>query len=814
MRDLRLAFRSLRRAPGFVAAAVLTLALGIGVTTAGFSLINALLLRPLPGIVDGGRLAVVQFDDTVLGGSQRSVAVSPAQLRDLTEGLSAVTGLASYVGSVMNVGTTDTAVQVRMEYIMPRYFALLGTRPALGRLLTDEDDRAGAPQVAVIGHDLWATLYHRDPAVIGKRLRISTETFTVVGVTPMGFGGISGPRAAGLWIPSETFVSTVRVFSDVINWTPFLRHYQFVMRPASGASLERAEAELAARGQHVLGKRLRSIRGAGLPSFWRERTVDTLRLIMGVTGVVLLLACANVAGLVLVRGLHRWGEAAMRKVLGASIADLARRQLIESLVLAAGGTLLGLGIATLAVRAFRGAVLVRGLAPLDAIPLDARVALFAAGAAVVAAVIAGLAPLSLVAQVTAMDAIRGAARAITRPGRRLRQAFTVLQFAVSLALLAGAALLFRTLRTLAGVELGFDPNGVAMVEVQPARRGYQGARLEAYYIDLLDRLRAEPGIESVALASFVPFSGNSVFQEVSHHAADGATASSWAALSTVSPDYFRVLRVPMVRGRSFTGAEFVARSKERPPVVVINQALAGRLFGDANPVGKLVVGNPDPRPFEVVGVVAESRWNTLGEVRQAWEGGPHVYRLYHTTTSPGGQVIVRSREPSGRLLATVQRVAAALDRSVPVANARMLEDNIAEYLAPRRLLFKVLTWLAVLGLAIAAVGLYGVVAYGVTSRTRELGIRMALGARSGRVLTSVLREGCGLAALGVVAGVLPALILGRVLASSLVGVSALDPAALLAAAGTLFATALLASWIPARRAAGLQPASALRLDAN
>lgn len=812
--DLRHAIRSLGGAPGFAATAVLTLGLGIGSTTAGFSLINALFLRPLPGIVDGDRLAVVQFVDTVLGGSQRYLAVSPSQFTDLTRGLSATAGLASYVAGTLNVGTTDTAVQVQVEYVMPRYFALLGTRPALGRLLTEDDDHpVGAPPVAVIGDELWATLFHRDPDVIGKGLRISTESFVVVGVTPAGFGGISGPGAAQLWIPSGAFVSTVRAYSEVINWTPVLRRYQFVMRPARGASIGQAEAELATQAQHVLGKRMLLIRGAGLPGLRREQAVDTVRLIMGVAGIVLLVALANVVGLILLRGLHQRDQAAMRRVLGAGLADLARRPLLESLLLGAAGALVGLGIARLAMQVFRRAVLVRGLAPLDVVPFDGRVVVFTVGVSALAAGIASVAPLTLVARVSAMDAVRGAGRAVSRSGRRLRQGFTVLQFAASLALLVGAALLFRTLRTLSNVDLGFDPRGVAMVEVQPASWGHQGNQLQTYYVDLLERLRAARAIESAALASNAPFSGSGAFGELSHHAADGTRTFSWAAVATVSPDYFRTLRIPVVRGRSFTEAEFVATSEKRPAVVVINQALAERLFGDGDPVGKFVVSNTDPRPAEIVGVVADSRWMTLGEVRQAWEGGPQVYRLYHTTTSPGGLVIVRSREPpGGRALIALQRVAAELDRSVPVVSPRTLDDNIARYLSPRRLLFKLLGWLSAAGLLIAAVGLYGVVAYGVTVRMREFGIRMALGAPYRRVLMSVLREGGSLAVLGVLAGIVPALILSRVLASVLVGVSQVDPFALLVSVGTIVGAALLASWIPARRAAAMQPASALRSD--
>ncbi len=326
--DLRCALRSLNRSRGFAATAILTLALGIGTATAGFSVLNWLFLRPLPGIADGRRLAVVQFEDTVLAGSRRSAALTRTQSADVSRNLSSVLGLASFTGAELTVGTPDTAFPVPGEFVMPGYFRLLGTRPQIGRLLTDEDDVPGGPTpVAVIGDGIWAGLFHRDPAVVGKSLRINTETFTVVGVAPAGFGGVSGPSAAAVWIPSETFPSVLRTYGEVIHFTIRVSYRQFVTRLAPGASFQQAEAELDARGRHVLGKHLWTVRGVGLPSFFREETVDALGLIMAVTAVVLLVACGNVAGLVLVRGLQQWGPAAMRKVLGASAWDLTRRLL-------------------------------------------------------------------------------------------------------------------------------------------------------------------------------------------------------------------------------------------------------------------------------------------------------------------------------------------------------------------------------------------------------------------------------------------------------------------------------------------------------
>jgi len=806
-------FRSLLRAPAFTVTVVVTLGLGIGVVTAGFSLLNWLLLRPLPGIVDGERLAVVAFNDTVRGGVPRLAPVAPAQVPDLSRDLSAVAGLASYTGSTFTVGTGDTAIQVRGEYVMPAYFRVLGTGPRLGRLLADQDDLPGAEPVAVIGHDLWVTLFKRDTAVVGRRLVVNTETFTVMGVAPAGFGGVSGPGAAALWIPNATYLRTIRVHAEVINWTPSLRLYWFVARVSPGATFQQAEAELDARGRHLLGKGLRADRGVGLPVTRRAQTVDLLRLVMGVTGVVLLVACANVAGLVLLRGIQQWGASAVRAVFGAGVGDLVRLQLLESVLLALGGGILGVAISWLAVAQFRGKVLLRGLPPLDGITLDLRVLLFAACAASVPALLCALAPVPLALRVAPMDAVRAASRTVAGWGRRFRVALTVLQLAVSLALVAGAMLLVRTVRNLTRVELGFDPRGVALVDVQPARRGYQGQRLQAYYADFLEQLRALPGMESASLSSNVPLSGGGAFTEITHHGADGVAVSQWAALATVSPDYFRTLGITLVRGRSFTETEFVVPSKDRPPLLVVNQALARRLFGAADPLGKAVTVGPDPRTMEVVGVVPDTRWNTLGTATAAWEGEFQVFQLFHVTTSPGGHVLVRaSGQPPAAMHASLQRIAVSLDRQVPVVAPRMLNDNLVTYLGTRVLLIRVLIWLAGLGLAIAAVGVYGLVAYRVASRTRELGIRLALGASSAQLVVLVLRESAGLAVLGTLTGIPAVAGLGRVLRSLLHGVDPLDLPSLLMAVATLFTVVLLAAWIPARRAARLPPMIALRTD--
>ncbi len=811
LHDLRYALRSLSRSPGFTATALLTLTLGVGVVTAAFSVLNALFLRPLPGIPEADRLAVVRFEDTVLAGSPRAAAVTPARFAELSRDLTSVVGLAAYSGADLTVGAGDTAVAAHIEFVTPKYFTILGTSPQVGRLFTNEDDLPGSPaSVAVIGHGIWTSLFHRDPMVVGKSLTVNTETFTVVGVAPAGFGGVSGPGSAALWIPSGTLPSVYRVFGEVVGFTPHLTYWQFVTGVSPGHSFEQAEAELDARGRHVLGKRLHAVRGAGLSSIFREQTVEAVRLILGVTAAVLLLACANVASLVLLRGLHQSGEAAMRKVLGAGVADLVRQRLLETLLLGVGGSILGLGFVRLVLGAFRGATLVRGAPALEAISIDHRVAVFTVAVSILAAVLSGLVSVPVALRVTPADAVRAGAR-VTARGRRSRNALTALQLGTSLALVVGTLLLVKTLRNLGRVELGFEPLGVGMVEVQPASVGYQGSRLQAYYLQLLDRLASLPGIDAVSLASRVPFSGTSAFTELTHRRADGGTVTQWTALATVSPDYFRTMRIPLVRGRSFTDEEFTRPGLHRSALVVVNQALARRLFGDADPIGRLVTYRGDPRPAQVIGVAADARWNTLLEPQAAWEGGPQVYQLFHASTSPGGPVAFKANGiPLGHALVTVRGAAIELDRSVPVSEARTLESNLAQYLGPRRLLLKTLGWLSALALGLAAVGLYGVVAYGVASRSKDLSIRIALGAPARRVHLLILREAAGLAGLGVIIGIPLAVALGRAIAARLYGVTAVDPASLALAIAVLLAAALAAGWAPAQRAARIDPMTELR----
>ena len=819
MNDLRYALRTLAKSPGFTTLVVLTLAVGIGAATTGFSLLNWVALRPVPGVRDARNLGLVWF------GKQDSTGFAPGSIdydlsATILQGVPAVTALVGRQATAVSIAPQDgLARRVTAEFVMNNYFTTLGAQPQLGRVFVPEDDRSpGGSPVIVIGDRVWREAFGGRPDVVGQVLRVNNLAFTVIGVAPPGFHGTDRLGDADVWLPGRTLL-------DVEHFPPRFRraaqsYYEFLLRLRPGASFAEAAVQLQAVMSHLASldpQRADQIRasaakvypGIGLPPLGRESVGRVTTLILGIVALVLLVTCANVANLLLVRGAERQVDVSVRVALGASGRDVARSYLIESAILGASGAGGGL-LASLWLHDLFAGVRLSGLwRPLSSVSFDWRVLGFAILAGLAAATLSGISPVLLTSRTDISAVLKDAARSQAPRAAWLRSGLACFQVAVSVALVAGALLFARTLQNLARVELGFEPAGVATFDVGPRSAGYTPTRTRAYLQSLTQRISALPGVEHVALATLAPFSGVSFGGRIRRDGAGSDDSSIPIRTNQVSPGYFAALRIPLVRGPGFPGGPAVADSATTRGQVVLSRALARRLFGDSDALGRFVQFTDNvhgKRRYEVVAVARDSRWTGVGT-----EEEPFVYELLGQT-EPVDQtvVLVRSSVPTSAVARAVAEVARGLDGTLTVQDDGPLSDAVARSLSERSLLLKLVGLLSVLTLVLSGVGVYGLVSYTVARRTREFGIRMALGAGGAAVVRSAVRPALGFACVGIAGGIAGATVLARLIAKWLYGVSPLDGAAFLGAVALLAATTVLACWLPARRATKVDPMVALR----
>jgi len=819
MNDVRFALRTLAKSPGFTALVVLTLAVGIGAATTGFSLLNWVALRPVPGVRDARNLGLVWF------GKQDSTGFAPGSIdydlsATILQGVPAVTALVGRQATAVSIAPQDgLARRVTAEFVMNNYFTTLGAQPQLGRVFVPEDDRSpGGSPVIVIGDRVWREAFGGRPDVVGQVLRVNNLAFTVIGVAPPGFHGTDRLGDADVWLPGRTLL-------DVEHFPPRFRraaqsYYEFLLRLRLGASFAEAAVQLQAVMSHLASldpQRADQIRasaakvypGIGLPPLGRESVGRVTTLILGIVALVLLVTCANVANLLLVRGAERQVDVSIRVALGASGRDVARSYLIESAILGASGAGGGL-LASLWLHDLFAGVRLSGLwRPLSSVSFDWRVLGFAILAGLAAATLSGISPVLLTSRTDISAVLKGAARSQAPRAAWLRSGLACFQVAVSVALVAGALLFARTLQNLARVELGFEPAGVATFDVGPRSAGYRPTRTRAYLQSLTQRISALPGVEHVALATLAPFSGVSFGGRIRRGGAGSDDSSIPILTNQVSPGYFAALRIPLVRGPGFPGGPAVADSATTRGQVVLSRALARRLFGDSDALGRFVQFTDNvhgKRRYEVVAVARDSRWTGVGT-----EEEPFVYELLGQT-EPVDQtvVLVRSSVPTSAVARAVAEVARGLDGTLTVQDDGPLSNAVARSLSERSLLLKLVGLLSVLTLVLSGVGVYGLVSYTVARRTREFGIRMALGAGGAAVVRSAVRPALGFACVGIAGGIAGATVLARLIAKWLYGVSPLDGAAFLGAVALLAATTVLACWLPARRATKVDPMVALR----
>jgi predicted permease len=800
-RDCRYGARSLRKSPGFTLVAVLTLALGIGATTAIFSVMNAVMFRPLP-YPEADRLVYVgqQYRSGLAGSGEPKFLFWREQSRSF-EALACYSG---FGGAGGNLAGGAEAEHVRGVRVSEDFFRALGVYPVLGRAFTREEDTAGGARVAILSDGLWQRSFGKDEGLIGKTVTLNGTPTTVVGVMPPQFRFSSDPD---LFVPMKARPGA--------NVDP---NAEVVGRLKPGVSREQAEAELkgiAERYRAAFPLHMSEGESVGVKPYqdlFTEGVAKYLWIVLGAVTFLLLIACANVANLQLARAASRRREIAMRMALGAAGGRIVRQLLTEGLLLALAGGAAGLFLAAWITQLLT-ALIPSGLLPRFAeVGVDWRVLAFTLAAAVATGLLFGTAPAWQARRVDVNASLKENTGKGAAARGRLRGALVVAEVALSLVLLVGAGLLIRTFTNLLGVTPGFDPRNVLTFQVDLNGERYDTvAETAAFYRDALERIGRLPGVEAAAITNKLPldwqFNMPVVFP-------DRADQTQSVQVRMVSPDYFRAMRIDLRQGRAFD----VADDLSAPPVAVVNEAFARRFYEGRDTLARqFSVGRGVDDPVrQVVGVVGDVKQQGLDRPAPAMvfvpvqQASDKLLATVRTFTST--HFVVRTTVEPTSLAPVVKRQLAELDAALPPSRFSTMEDIAARSIASQRFNMWLLGSFAAVGLLLAAVGIYGVMSYTVAQSTREIGIRMALGAQAGAVLKLITRQGMTLTLIGMAIGVAASLALTRLMGSLLYGVAANDPATLVANALLLTAVSLVACYIPARRATRVNPLIALRYD--
>jgi predicted permease len=818
--DVRFGLRSLRARPAFVAAVVLTLALGIGANTAVFSMINAIFIRPV-AIVNPSRVVTI-FQ--VMSSKQRDgLTFYPvfAGLRKESKTLAGVAALSSNRTTVKGPAGVETLVAT---VVSGSYFDVLGVRPFIGRLISREDDGAhGASPVIVISYRLWQRWFGADQQMLGKTVTMDNRAFTIIGVAPASFRGNSLATTTDFWAPLSmvTSLGIGTFYKPQYEHTLFAEHQlpwlTIVARKRAGIADAAVDAEI----NHIVAHIPHSFRLFGDTAaeprspLWtmpitqsaalrdRDALVRFVRLMFAVVVLTLLLACANVGNLLLVRSSERAQELAVRAALGAGRARIVRQLFIESAMLALLGAAVGLGFAVATVRALSAFTLPGSIAlsELD-LSLDGRVLWFTAAVAVGTAIAFGLLPALRASRVDVAAFLRNDRG--SKAGTSIRNVLVAVQVALALTLLIGATLFARSLRAGLTTDLGFDPHGLAAVNVDLRTQGYDKPRMAEYFRDAERRLRGHPEIERVGIALHVPLAPATSLPMSSSDATTPSGAQSTRVITnSVSNDYFATLGVPILRGRMFNDAEAAGTET----VAIVNEAAARAFWGRDDPIGRSLTMLMSNRRYTVVGVVKTTKYSSMADDDEA----AVFYPLLQETGFGGVSVLVRSRTPASALH-VIERELGAIDAGVALRKPRLVGDQMDDVLMPQRFGSRLFGIFSSIALVIAAIGVHGVVAYGVSLRRRELGIRIALGARSVHIYWTVLRGSLLAVAFGGIIGLGAGALGSPALAAFLYGIHPLDAAAFAGATAALTIVAVGATVIPARRASRTDPVASMRSE--
>jgi predicted permease len=799
MNDARFALRSLRKSPGFVLIAVLTLALGIGANSAVFSVVNSVLLRPLPYPQPDRLMLLWEAKDPARQGTN---VVNPRNYLDWKDRARSFTDLAAFTwGGIIFTGDVPEMVEGRS--VTPNFFSVLGVAPERGRTFTPDEARPGGPRVIVLSDGLWRRRFGADRGIVGRVVPIAGGTATVLGVMP--------PTMRAMPWGDEEYWEPFRL--DPNDRGHHGRYAMVVGRLRPGVTQQQARREMAGLAGQLEQEHPEFDTGWGVNVVsLTEQVVGSARTILlvllGAVSLVLLIACANVANLAVGRALGRRREVAVRAALGASRWRLIRQRLLESTILALvgglAGTLLAVWVVDLLV-----AIHPAGVPRLAEIGVDTRVLAVTVLVSLVVGVGFGLVG-ALGDRAGPAATLRGAMGRATagRAALRVRGGLVVTQVALALMLLVGAGLLVRSIQKLTAVDPGFDPAHLLTVDLTlPAGTYPERAQQIAFFDRLLDRVRALPGVQGAGAVTFLPLmaQGAATSFTVVGRPAPAPGQAPVAEIRSADPDYFRTMRIPLIRGRTPTAAD----GPTAPPVVVINQTMAREYWPGEDPVGRRVqVSWTHPNvEEEIVGVV--------GDVRGASLDAPIRPRIYYPQAQePSGSlwIVIRHTGSAGTLTAALRGAVRDIDRNVPVQDVTTMYTHLAQSMADRRYPMLLLTAFAALALVLAAVGLYGVLAYVVGQRTQEIGVRLALGARPAEVLGLVVTQGMRLVGVGIALGLAGALLATRAVQSLLYGITPTDPVTLAVTGLGLVCVALVAMVVPARRAAKVDPMEALRYE--
>lgn len=838
LRDVRLAVRRLRLAPAFTAATALTLALGIGGATSIFTLAYGVLLKPLPvarpdELYRLGKEARCCYTDGYSQDKEFSL-VSYELYRHLRDNTKGFTELAAFPAAdilfgVRRAGTSEASRTYAGEYVSGNYFAMFGIGAYAGRTFTAADDQAGAAPVAVMSYRLWHELYGSDPGIIGSTFDVDERPFTIIGVTPPGFFGdtLRGtPPDLFLPLNTEPYVESE---SDLNKYGQ--AWLELIGRVAPGARPAAIEAEMRVRLKQWLRSHwsemsaddrakyseqtLFLVPGGGGMSSMRDRYERWLQILMAVTGFVLLIVCANVASLMLVRGMERRRQTALSMALGAGAARIIRQDVTESVVLSVFGGALGVAVAFASTRLILNVVFPAN-SGMPGVPIAASpslpVLLFAFGISLVVGLAFGVAPGWIATRTDPIEALRGASRVTSAAGSLPRRALVVLQVALCLALLSTSGLLSSALHALETQDFGFEQNRRMVATINPRLAGYAPAQLSQLYRRIHDAMVHIPGVSSAALCLYSPPGGGwGSLVRVDSQPAPGPRDDSSSQWDRVTPGYFETIGTPIVKGRSISEEDRAASRH----VAVINEAFARKFFKNEDPIGRHFGRGPEAaREFEVIGVAKDARYlaNNIdrpvgpifflpeGQADYSKSAGSLFLREIVIATRPGANVIADE----------VRRAMASVDPSVPIVSIQTVREKVDLQFSQQRLTARLTSFFGVLSLILASVGLYGVVAYNAGRRTGELGVRIALGATRGDVIRLVLRGAIELIVAGLSIGLPLTFAAGRLLGNQLYGIDPYSPSVTVTAVVALGLSAAIASVIPAIRASSISPLDVLR----
>ena len=796
LKDIRYGVRGLLKRSGFTMVALITLALGIGANTAIFSLINAVLIRPLPF---GEPDRLVWIWGNIRNGGNRA-SVSPLDFLDYRNQNTTFEEFAAMISVPLSANLTGSGEPERLSAagVTGNYFQALGVKPALGRTFLLENETAGHDQVTILSYDLWQKRFGGDPGILNKKITLDDKAFDVIGVLPRDF---DFPAASQLWVPLN--------FDGPPGMKQRKAHFlRPIAKLKAGVTLAQAQADTDAIAQRLAATYPDTNTGWNLRLVpLREQIVGnvkpTLFILFGAVGFVLLIACANVANLLMAHAASRQKEIAVRSALGAGRLRIMRQMITESLLLALCGGALG---ALLAVWGSQLLVTLSG----DNIPstahvkIDFTVLAFTLVTSLLTGVLFGVAPALRTLKVNLSESLKEGGRSGSESAQRnrTRSLLVVFESAVAVMLLVGAGLLIRSLIQLQNTNPGFEAHNVLTMRIDLPQTKYgPPEKLASFWEQFEDRVGGLPGVESVGLISELPLSGqpNDMPYTVEGRAAGATNQTFDDDFRRVNQNYFRALRIPFLRGRNFTEQEV----RQGARVLIISELLASQTFPGEDPIGKRLVMFLGNQPFEIIGIVGDIRHRSL-----ASQPAP---AMYMPAFEPGTNIVIRTADTSG-VAAAVRREVQAIDPDQPVANIRTMEQWLGMAVAAPRYRTTLLALFAALALLLSAVGIYGVMSYSVGQRTHEIGVRMALGARQLDVLKLVVRQGMSLVVIGISVGLIGAIALTRVIATLLFGVGTKDPTTFLAVAILLAVVAFIACYIPAWRATKVDPLVALRYE--